>query len=77
MEKNPATKGLFDDLNKFDTKRLNDYWVPKLKDSKRLQKIAFHLKEGARKKKATLPETYNKPGDNIIAVQSYLNKVDP
>lgn len=77
LEKNPATKGLYDDLNTFNTARVNDLWLPKLKDSKRLQKVAHHLKEGDRKKKRKLPETYNKPGDHVIAVQSYLNKVDP
>lgn len=77
LEKNPATRGLFDDLNNFRTQRIIEHWGPVLKDSKELQRVVKHVSQGAQKKKAKLPDTYNKPGDNVISVQSYLNKVDP
>lgn len=75
LEKNPATRGLFDDMNNFNRQQIIDKWGPVLKDSKRFTKLVGHVKGGM--KKAKLDGTFNKPGDNIITVQSYLNRVDP
>lgn len=77
LEKNPATRGLFDDLNNFRTDRIINHWGSVLKDSKRMQKVVTHTRQGVQKKKANLSGTYNKPGDDVISVQSYLNHVDP
>lgn len=77
LEKNPATRGLFDDLNNYRTERIINHWGSVLKDSKRMQKVVTHTRQGVQKKKSDLTGTYNKPGDNTISVQSYLNHVDP
>lgn len=75
LEKNPATRGLFDDMNNFNRQQIIDKWGPKLKDSKRFTKLVGHVRGGMNK--AKLSGTFNQNGDNIITVQSYLNRVDP
>lgn len=77
LEKQPGLAGLFDDLNNFRLERINSYWGPKLKSSKRFAKVAFHAGEGQRKKIFKPEGTYCKDGDKTITVQSYLNKIDP
>lgn len=77
LDKNPATRGLFDDMNNYNADRIINYWGPRFKDSKRFGKVVLHVQQGQQKKKAKLDGTYNKAGDDIISVQSYLNRVDP
>ena len=77
LEKNPATRGLFDDMNNFRLDKLIDVWGPKLKDSEKMQRVVTHSRYGKNKKKADHTPPYDKKGDNVITVQSYLNRVDP
>lgn len=79
LEKYEATKGLFDDLNNYNTEAIYSKWGPRFKDSPRMQKIVTHLKQGTEKRKRKKVEApYNKRADDTtIAVQTYLNIVDP
>ncbi len=77
MERNAALQGLFDDMNNFRLDRLVNVWAPKLKGSERIAKLAKHAQQGSKNKKAKLDGTYNKPDDNRISVQGYLNHIDP
>ncbi len=75
MEKYSALNGLFDDMNNLRLQRIIDVWGPKLNNSQNFADIAKHAKMGLKKKHREAP--YNKPGDNEISVQSYLNTIDP
>jgi hypothetical protein len=77
LERNASLKGLFDDMNNFRIERLIKVWGPKLSASKRMQQIVTHAEQGSHKGKAQLDGTYNKPDDNRISVQGYLNRIDP
>ena len=78
LERQPGLSGLFDDMNNFRLERLYDYWGPKLAKSKRFEKVAFHAREGARKKIFVPTGTYcTGGGDHTITIQSYLNRIDP
>lgn len=75
LEKYSALQGLYDDMNNYRIDRLIDVWGPKLKASERMAKVAEHAALGKRKKKPEGP--YNADNDTRIAVQSYLNRIDP
>lgn len=78
MEKLPGLAGLFDDMNNFRMERIVDVWAPKLKKSKRFEKVVFHAQESMRKKIFKPSGTYcTDASDNVITVQSYLNRIDP
>lgn len=79
MEQYPDLRGLYDDMNVIDRHKLVDTWGPKLKESRTFQSIVEHAKMSY-KKKARIKgnrNTFNAPGDERIAVQSYLNTIDP
>ncbi len=77
LEKYAATRGLFDDLNHYRVDRIVNVWGPKFKDCERIQLIVDHLQKGVAKKKSDLSGTYNRDDDEVIVIQSYLNRVDP
>lgn len=69
--------GLFDDMNNYRLRRIVDIWGVKLKASSRFAKVADHARQSQNKKIFKAEGTYCKPGDNSIAVQTYLNRIDP
>lgn len=77
MEKNSYISGLFDAMNTFDLDELITLWKVQLKDSKRFQKVAEQAEAAMRKgtllDKEPHTPTYNKPGDEVINVQNYIN----
>ena len=79
MEKQPALRGLYDDMNNLRYERLIEVWGPKLAESKLFADVAKHAALGKHKKERVLKvgDTYNKPGDESISHQSYLNRIDP
>lgn len=79
LEKYEATKGLFDDLNNYNTDAIYTKWGPRFKDSPRMQKIVTHLRQGTekRKRKNIEPPFNKRPDDTTITIQTYLNIVDP
>ena len=79
MEKQPALRGLYDDMNNLRYERLIEVWGPKLTASKLFADVAKHAALGKHKKERVLKvgSTYNKPGDESISHQSYLNRIDP
>jgi len=77
LDKYPGLAGLFDDMNNYRLQRLVDTWGVKLKASKRFAKVADHAQQSLNKKIFKPEGTYCKTGDNVIVVQSYLNRIDP
>lgn len=77
MEAHPALRGLFDDMNNFRMTEITGKWASKLSKSKRFEKVAHHAGEGMRKKVFSPSGKYCREGDTSIAVQTYLNTVDP
>lgn len=77
MEKIPALKGLFDDLNNYNFDRIETHWKPLLSGSKNFTRLATAASEGSRKKKFTPSGTYCKQGDNTIAWLAYTFRIDP
>lgn len=79
MEKQPALRGLYDDMNNLRYERLIEVWGPKLADSKLFADVAKHAALGKHKKERVLKvgSTYNQSGDESISHQSYLNRIDP
>lgn len=79
MEKQPALRGLYDDMNNLRYERLIEVWGPKLADSKLFADVAKHASLGKHKKERVLKvgSTFNKEGDESISHQSYLNRIDP
>lgn len=77
LDENPATKGLYDDLNSFNADRIINHWGPALSGSKKMQLVVKHVTQGKQKGKAKLPSLFNSADDHTITVQNYLNKVDP
>lgn len=79
MEKLPALRGLYDDMNNLRYERIIEVWGPKLSGSKLFADVYNHAKLGKSKKERVLKKgnTYNKPGDETISHQSYLNRIDP
>ncbi|MDE6333453.1 MAG: hypothetical protein K2L77_02280, partial [Muribaculaceae bacterium] len=69
--------GLFDDMNNYRLRRIIDIWGVKLKASSRFAKVVDHARQSQNKKIFKAEGTYCKPGDNSIAVQTYLNRIDP
>ncbi len=69
--------GLFDDMNNYRLQRLVDIWGVKLKASERFGKVSHHAGQSIGKKIFRPQGTYCAAGDNSIAVQSYLNRIDP
>lgn len=69
--------GLFDDMNNFRLQRIVDVWGVKLKASDRFGKVADHARQSINKKIFKPEGTYCKAGDNVISVQTYLNRIDP
>ena len=79
MEKIPALRGLFDDLNNFRYDRIIDHWRPALADSKAFESVAAAV-DGGRRKKKFVPAsgaTYCREGDININITNYRYKVDP
>lgn len=79
MEQFPDLRGLYNDMNVIDRHKLVETWGPKLKESRTFQSIVEHAKMSY-KKKARIKgnrNTFNAPDDEKIAVQSYLNTIDP
>ncbi len=81
LEKFPALKGLFDDMNNFRLAKLYGDWATKLSGSKTFSKLATHAKNGSIPKKLAKSkiegDTFLKDGNTKITVQSYLNRIDP
>lgn len=78
MEKIPELQGLFDDMNNFRLERLAGHWGTKLGASKAFVRVAHHATESLRKKKFKPQGQYNnRADDTTIALQNYLNKIDP
>lgn len=79
MEKQPALRGLYEDMNNLRYERLIEVWGPKLAESKMFADVAKHAALGKHKKERVLKagNTYNKPGDESISRQGYLNRIDP
>ena len=77
LESLPGLGGLYDDMNTFNRGRLTDYWKKRLAKSKTFERVAHHVAEGARKNIFKPQGTYNAPGDQVINIQTYLNRVDP
>lgn len=81
LEKYPELQGLYDDLNNFNKERLVQHWGPKLKKSKRFNKIEAHARQAIKRgKKPRVPEgqkTFNTAGKESIKIMTYLNTIDP
>lgn len=79
LDRFPDLRGLYEDMNTLNRKRLVEVWGPKLKDSRQFTNVANHVTNGA-KKKPRIPAdrtTYNPANDYAISVQSYLFAIDP
>lgn len=81
MEKIPALKGLFDDMNNYRFDRIVSYWKPLLKDSRNFRRIASAAKGAPEKRDPRTgvhAPTYNtRPGDTRIQWIGYANWIDP
>lgn len=81
LEKYPALRGLFDDMYNFRLEKLTGDWATKLQNSKRFATVAQHARYGMSQRKKEKSKidgaTYPVGKDNSIAVQSYLNRIDP
>lgn len=77
MAKHPSLAGLFDDMNNYRLEALTGRWATALAKSTRFAKVVTHASESARKKIFEPKGTYCPQGDNAIAVQTYLNTIDP
>lgn len=79
MEQFPDLRGLYNDMNVIDRHKIVETWGPKLKESRTFQSIVEHAKMSYRKKARIKGNrnTFNAPDDERIAVQSYLNTIDP
>lgn len=79
MEKQPALRGLYDDMNNFRYERLIEYWGLRLGASKQFAEIAKHADMGKHKKERVLKKgsTYNTGDDERINRTAYLNRIDP
>ena len=80
MEKYPALKGLYKDMNDFNLSKLLNEWSTKLESSQKFQKVC----ESANKtnnnnwnpRQGSHYPTYNKPNDEQISVTNYINWLD-
>ncbi len=81
LEKYPELAGLYDDMNNFNLQRLVSHWGPKLKKSKRFNKVVEHAQQAIKRgKKPRVPEgqkTFNTPNRQTIKIMTYLNTIDP
>ena len=79
MEQFPDLRGLYNDMNVIDRHKIVETWGPKLKESRTFQSIVEHAKMSYRKKARIKGNrnTFNDRDDEKIAVQSYLNTIDP
>lgn len=77
LDAHPALKGLFDDMNHYRFDAITGKWAQALAKSTRFAKVSHHASESVRKKIFTPKGTYCPAGDNAIAVQTYLNTIDP
>lgn len=82
LDKFPALRGLFDDLNNFELEKLSDEWGSKLAASKKFAKLAKHAHNGmsAKKKQKSkiAPGVKFLSGDDTkITYISYINRIDP
>ena len=79
MEQFPDLRGLYNDMNVIDRHKIVETWGPKLKESRTFQSIVEPAKMSYRKKARIKGNrnTFNAPDDEKIAVQSYLNTIDP
>ena len=79
MEQFPDLRGLYNDMNVIDRHKIVETWGPKLKESRTFQSIVEHARMSYRKKARIKGNrnTFNAPDDEKIAVQSYLNTIDP
>lgn len=77
MENFDHLRGLFDAMNNFDLNDLSEFWKEQLKDSKRFKNVADWAQSVKQKGKdpahGSHAPTYNKPGDEMITVQNYIN----
>jgi hypothetical protein len=77
MERNPYLAGLFDDMNEFNLDELCGLWKDQLKDSKKFKDVADWAQSVKSKGKNPATgkhsPTYNRPGDNQIHRQNYIN----
>lgn len=79
MDSFPDLAGLYDDLNTIERHRLVEVWGPKLNESRSFRLIVEHARLSYRKK-ARLKAgrtTFNRPDEQSINIQSYLNTIDP
>lgn len=76
MEKYPDLRGLYDDMNNIERRKLVEEWGPKLKESRRFTKNIVHHSRLSYKKTARR-KPFNSPEKTTIYIQSYLNCIDP
>lgn len=77
MDKYPDLKGLYEDMNNIERKKLVEVWGPKLSESRAFTNQIVHhsklsYKKTARRKPFNTPEEPQQ-----IRIQSYLNNIDP
>lgn len=81
MDKYPELRGLFEDLNNFRLEKLSTDWASKLKDSKKLTKLAYHAKNGLVPKKLQKSKVegaqFLQGSETEINFTRYLNRIDP
>ncbi len=81
LEKYPELRGLYDDLNNFNKERIVSHWGPKLKKSRRFNKIVDHARQAIKRGKSPrVPDgqkTFNPPNRQSIKIMTYLNTIDP
>lgn len=77
MEK-VGLKGLFEDMNNYNFESLKKVWGPKLKGSKKFEKLLKHVNNSVNSHKADkLKAPFNaKADDNVITFMPYLYKID-
>lgn len=72
--------GLFEDLNTYNFDRLKTYWGPMLEGSRRFDDVIKSVNGAASKpdpRRGTHAPTYNREGDETIAVYAYRCHIDP
>ena len=80
LNKYSALQGLFDDMNNFNLSKLLNDWHSKLSDSHNFKRIYDSAKKtrtnGWNPKQGAHSSTYNKPGDEQINIENYINWLD-
>lgn len=79
LDKFPALKGLFEDINSYNFSSLVSHWGPMLSKSKRFQEVVTSAQNCINKKKfkPASGDTYCKSGDTKITVYAFRCRIDP